>query len=167
MLARAHISRKPIWLMTLADLALLLMGFFVLMLALERREKLEDGALARGFRGGFTDQAALPAQPIALAANAVSGFAPGSAALPASPEALIAWAREAASDPRTMLLVTGSADGSTEDRRDGSALALASARAAAVAAALEGAGFSGDRVRTAGAVTPASRRVTVTISFGS
>lgn len=167
MLAGAHGPKKPIWLMTLADLALLLMGFFVLMLAVERREKLDDSALARGFRGGFTDQAALPAAQIALAANIVPGFAPGGAALPGSSGALVAWAREAASDPRTTLLVTGSADGSAGDSRDGSALALASARASAVAAALERSGFAAARIRTAGAVTPGARHVTVTVSFGS
>lgn len=165
MLARTH--KKPIWLMTLADLALLLMGFFVLMLAVERREKVDDSALARGFRGGFTDQAALPQPRIALAANAVPGFAPGSAALPQAPDSLIAWARESAADPRTSLLVTGFADGSEADRLDGSALALASARASAVAATLERAGFPGGRIRTAGAVARDARRVTVTISFGS
>ena len=164
MLARA-LPRKPIWLMTLADLALLLMGFFVLMLAVERREKLADGALAKGFRGGFTDQAAQPAA-IALAANMVSGFATGSATLPSSPTALIDWVRQSASDPRSQLLVTGSADGSAADNADGSALALASARAAAVAAALERAGIPGTRIRTAGAITSGARRVTVSISFG-
>ncbi|MFX5817433.1 flagellar motor protein MotB, partial [Acinetobacter baumannii] len=41
---------RPIWLMTLADLALLLVGFFVL---LQASQQLDRAALARGLRAGF------------------------------------------------------------------------------------------------------------------
>ena len=73
---------RPLWLWTLADLALLLVGFFVLIQATDRQ------ALAKGLREGFGGVArtqtqagvAAAADPIPLA-SAAAGFARGSAAI--------------------------------------------------------------------------------------
>ncbi len=134
---------KPLWLMTLADLALLLVGFFVLLQASERPRAVAD-ALRQSFGGG----AAPAAQALPVMASGILDFAPGSATLPESPAAAVAWAREAVRDPRVALTVTGSADGSTADvdPATGSAAILAADRARALAAAL----------------APVSRRITVT-----
>ncbi|WP_414899988.1 flagellar motor protein MotB [Sphingomonas flavalba] len=170
---------RPLWLITLADLALLLLGFFVLVQATQRQDAPTRAALAAGIRDAFGGAAAeeqdgpgiaVAHAGMAVDANIVDGFASGSAE-PGATGPLRRWAAEAAADPRTVLLITGHADGSTADRRDGSALALASARAAAVAAALEGA-IAPERLTIAAALAPepargraAGRRVTVTIAF--
>ncbi|WP_029936838.1 OmpA family protein, partial [Sphingomonas sp. UNC305MFCol5.2] len=122
---------RPIWLTTLADLALLLVGFFVLLQA----NQVDPNTLAAGFRAGFGIKEQTPAMPVDLAA--VTGFAPGSARLPNGAAAL-AWARTAASDPRTRLRIIGEVDGSTEDVDPvtGSGPILAADRARAVAAML-------------------------------
>lgn len=171
---------RPLWLITLADLALLLLGFFVFVQATQRQDAPTRAALAAGIRDAFGGAAADEEQGgpgtaiahagMAVDANIVDGFAAGSAA-PGAIGTLRRWAAEAAADPRTMLLVTGHADGSAADRLDGSALALASARAAAVAAALEGA-IAPERITITAALAPeqargraAGRRVIVTIAF--
>lgn len=141
-------AAKPLWLVTLADLALLLVGFFVLIQATERPRAVTD-ALRASFGGGATRGAtANPPAPLPVMAAGLLDFAPGSAALPASPAAVIAWAREAARDPRVALTVTGSTDGSSGDvdPATGSAAILAADRARALAATL----------------TNVSRRITVT-----
>jgi len=122
---------RPIWLTTLADLALLLVGFFVLLQA----NQVDPNTLAAGFRAGFGIKEQTPAMPVDLAA--VTGFAPGSARLPNGAAALT-WARTAASDPRTRLRIIGEVDGSTEDVDPvtGSGPILAADRARAVAAML-------------------------------
>ena len=135
---------KPIWLLTLADLALLLVGFFVLVQATNH------DALARGMRTGFGATVETAPMPLAAAAAA---FAPGSAAL-ADPRPLVAWARDALADPRVTVTVTGS------DRAD---VLLASDRARAVVAALIAAGLPSDRLSTATARGPA--RATLTLAF--
>jgi flagellar motor protein MotB len=128
---------RPLWLITFADLALLLLGFFVLIQATQR---LDPAALAAGIRSGFGMQevgapAQTPAMPVDLAV--VDGFTPGS---PLPPEArnALAWAREAARDPRTQLRITGEVDGSAADVDPvtGSGPILAADRARAVAAML-------------------------------
>lgn len=122
--------RRAIWLITLADVMLLLVGFFVF---LQANTTLNADQIAGGLRDGF----GLPADaPIALEANMVSGFASGSAALPASDVA--GWARAVLSDPRTVVRVTGGTDGSSTDvdPATGSPAILAADRARAVAAAL-------------------------------
>jgi len=132
---------RPVWLITLADLALLLVGFFVL---IQASQHLDRKALARGLREGFgvssTPAAATP-DPIPVAAAAMMNFAPGSAALPSAPAGLIAWAGEAVRDPRVTLKISGSVDGSAGDvdPATGSGAVLAADRARAVAAALAGA----------------------------
>ena len=95
---------RPLWLMTLADLALLLLGFLVLVQATAPQQR---AALAKGLRGGFGSVE--QAEPIQVAANGITGFAQGSAVLPAGQAALTGWARDAVRDPRVRLIVTGSA----------------------------------------------------------
>ena len=65
---------RPIWLMTLADLALLLVGFFVFVQATQ----LDKQALAKGIRDGFGAQP-IAEEPMAVGAAAMLNFAPGSA----------------------------------------------------------------------------------------
>ena len=143
-------SARPLWVVTLADLALLLVGFLVLLHARQ-----DDAAIARALQARFGGE-----PPLAVAAEQVAGFAPGSAALPGSPAQLRSWASEQLRDPRVLLTVTGSVDGSPADvdPATGSGELLALDRARAVAAQLPPA-----RVRTATA--RAGRRVTVTLAF--
>lgn len=157
---------RPLWLITLADLALLLVGFFVL---LQANQKLDPHALADGLRQGFggAPRAAPAPAPVAmpLAANALRDFAPGSAALPAAPDALVAWAKDAVRDPRVMLTVTGAVDGSAADvdRASGSGIVLATDRARAVAAALGT--VAPGRILVSTTNRPGPRQVTVTLAF--
>lgn len=134
---------RPLWLMTLADLALLLLGFLVLVHATADRD-----ALARGLREGFGAAAVAP-MPVAAAA---ADFAPGSATL-ADARPLVAWTRDALRDPRVVVTVTGSADD----------VLLASDRARAVAAALTDAGIPADRLTIA--TMRGAARATLTLAF--
>lgn len=164
------VPARPVWLITLADLALLLIGFFVLIQASQHLDRKE---LARGIREGFgaTTSPAATSDPIPVAAAAMLNFAPASAALPSAPAGLIAWAREAVRDPRVTLKISGSVDGSPTDvdPLTGSGAVLAADRARAVAAALAAA-----HVVPAGRMTivnapeipgRAHRTVIVTIGF--
>lgn len=137
---------RPVWLVTLADLALLLVGFFVLLQASERPRAVTD-ALRRSF-GGEAALHAPPPPPMPVMAAGLADFAPGSAALPGGSAAVVAWAGEAVRDPRVALTVTGSTDGTPADvdAATGSAAILAADRARALAALL----------------APVSRRITVT-----
>ncbi|WP_419807985.1 hypothetical protein [Sphingomonas sp.] len=140
---------KALWLVTLADLALLLVGFLVLVQATG-----DHSALARGLRGGFgtivLDAPEAPPMPVAAAAVA---FASGSSAL-TDPAPLVAWARDALADPRVVVSVTGS---------DGSDVLLAADRARAVLAALVAAGLPPARLTLLTARGPA--RATLTLAF--
>ena len=152
---------RPLWLMTLADLALLLVGFLVLVQA----TTLDKAALARGLRSGFGGEVVAP--PLPVAAGAIAGFVPGSALLPEPGAALAAWARDAARDPRVRLRIAGSVDGSAADvdpaMRSGAL--LAADRARAVAAALVAArAVAPDRIEIVTA-PPGQRRVLVTLAF--
>ncbi|MES2337042.1 MAG: flagellar motor protein MotB [Pseudomonadota bacterium] len=120
--------RRPIWLITLADVMLLLVGFFVF---LQANTTLDAQQIAAGLRDGFGLAADAP---MAVDANAVQGFAPGSAALP--PNDVAGWVRAALQDPRTIIRVTGGTDGSAQDvdPATGSPAILAADRARAVAA---------------------------------
>ena len=122
--------RRPIWLITLADLMLLLVGFFVF---LQANQALDGRAIADGLREGFGAEAA---PPMPVDASLIAGFAPGSAMLPRSDA--LAWAREAARDPRTTVRVIGGTDGSPGDvdAATGSAAILAADRARAAVALL-------------------------------
>jgi hypothetical protein len=155
---------RPLWLWTLADLALLLVGFFVLIQATDRQ------ALARGLREGFggtpaaSAAIATPADPIPLA-SAAAGFAPGSARIVIT-DGLLDFAMESLRDPRVTLRIAGSAEGTQADSdpTTGSAQILASDRARATASWLIAHGVSADRIMIA---TPATgRRIAlVTMSF--
>ena len=140
-------SARPLWLVTLADLALLLVGFLVLVQATDDRD-----ALARGLRDAFGQAEAAPI-PVAAA---VTAFAPGSAAL-ADPAPLVAWARTELRDPRVTITVTGAAE-------RGEGVLLAADRARAVLAALIGADLPADRLQLATARAP-GRHATLTLAF--
>lgn len=151
---------RSVWLITLADLALLLVGFFVL---LQANRSADREALLAGMRVGFgVEIPALP-DPMAVARARVDGFAPGSAV--ADMRGAIDWARDVARDPRTRITVTGSTDPTGDvDPATGSAAILAADRARAVAAALVARGaVSPDRLTLL--VTPGNRRA-VTLSVG-
>lgn len=159
----APAAARPLWLVTLADLALLLVGFFVL---LQANQHLDRKALASGFRAGFGASADKGApDPLPVAAAGMFNFAPGSATLPAAPDGLIAWAREATRDPRVSLRITAAVDGTAADvdRDTGSAAVLAADRARAVAAAL--ATVAPGRIVILTADRPSRRQVVVTLSF--
>jgi hypothetical protein len=155
---------RPLWLWTLADLALLLVGFFVLVQATDRQ------ALAKGLREGFGGKPAAnagmstPAEPIPLA-SAAAGFAPGSARIVIT-DGLLDFAMESLRDPRVTLRIAGSAEGTQADSdpTTGSAQILASDRARATASWLIAHGVSADRIMIA---TPGTgRRIAlVTMSF--
>jgi len=174
---------RPLWLITLADLALLLVGFFVLLQATQTAgdRPLAPRALAAGLREGFgapaTATAATAAAEIArprfpaasaalpVAAAGMLDFAVGSATLPTSPAALAGWARDAVRDPRVQLTVTGSVDGTPGDVDPvtRSAAILASDRARAVAAAI--AQVAPGRVTLATSPTTGRRAAIVTQAF--
>ena len=149
---------RPLWLWTLADLALLLIGFFVLVQATDRR------ALAKGLREGFGVAAPeTPPKPIPLAAAAVA-FAIGSAA-PQSPETLIDFATVNLRDPRASLRVSGGTSGAGDvDPATGSADLLATDRARAIVSYLIANGVAAHRIRIAPAGT-GRRNALVTVSF--
>lgn len=159
---------RPAWLMTLADLALLLVGFFVFVQA---SRQLDQAALARGIRAGFgvhDANALAPADPMAVSAGGIGGFAPGSASVPAANDALIGWVREATRDRRVTVRVTGSVDGSPGDvdAVTGSGAVLAADRARAVASLLLAAhAVPADRVTITSATRASRRAVTVTTGF--
>jgi hypothetical protein len=151
---------RSVWLITLADLALLLIGFFVL---LQAHREADRTRLLAGLRSGFGVEAPAPVDPMAVARARVDGYSPGSTAADLS--ATIAWARDAARDERTVITITGSTAPSGDvDSRTGSAAILAADRARAVAAALVAQGaVSPDRLILR--VVPGQRRA-VTLSVG-
>lgn len=151
-----EIAARPIWLVTLADLALLLIGFFVLLQA----SQTDRGALAKGMRQGFGAQ---EAAAIPVAAAGIADFATGSATINGDGAGLVAWARDAARDPRVTITVTGSTDDSAADvdTVTGSAAILAADRARAIAALI--APVAGKRVAIA---TSTGRRAAImTLAF--
>lgn len=134
-------ASRPFWLVTLADLALLLVGFLLLQQALAREDPMR---LAAALRSGFgTDDVPMP-----VAATAIDGFAPGSAALPRDPVDVIAWSRASVADPRVSLSIAGGTDGSRADVDPvtRSAAILAADRARALASALIAGGVPPDRI---------------------
>jgi len=160
---------RPVWLITLADLALLLVGFFVFVQAAQH---LDGRTVASGFRQAFDappPAAAAPTPtPIPLASAGMLDFAPGSAVLPQSSEALVAWARASARDPRVLLKITGQTDGSPADVDPitGSAALLAADRARSVAAALaEAHAIPRDRMTVDTSPTPGRRAAMVSLGF--
>lgn len=160
---------RPLWLWTLSDLALLLVGFFVLVQATDRR------AVTQGLREGFggTPPAAASgdARPITPTPDAIPlesgavGFAAGSAE-PIDAAAILDFANASLRDPRVSLRVMGSTDGSAADRdpATGSAPMLASDRARAVTAFLIAHGVAPARISMAAPAT-GRRGAIVTMSF--
>ena len=152
---------RPLWLWTLADLALLLVGFFVLIQATDRQ------ALAKGLREGLGgDPAAITVAPDPIPlASVAAGFAPGSAVIQSS-DGLADFATDSLRDPRVTLRVTGSTDGSKGDvdPATGSASILAGDRARATAAYLISRGVAADRIIIAASGT-GRRGALVTMSF--
>ena len=154
---------RPAWLMTLADLALLLVGFFVF---IQATGHLDRKALAKGIREGFgTDK--VVEDPMPVAAASMADFAAGSAALPAPADALIGWAREATRDPRVTIRISGNSDGSIGDvdAATGSATVLAADRARAIAAEFARARAVPQDRMTIVTGGSKSRSVVVTIGF--
>ena len=146
-----HRPGRPLWLITLADLSLLLVGFFVFLQATAKKSEPQQAAISAAIREAFGGEAAVR---LAVDANAVA-FAPGSSVAP-DLRAVRAWARDALADPRTRLVVTGYAD-------PAEGMALAGARADAVLKAL--ADIPPDRRRAGAALLPGGTRVTLTISY--
>lgn len=149
---------RPLWLMTLTDLALLLLGFTILIQATAEPKR---DALAQGLREAFGAEAD---PPIPLAASAVR-FAPGSA-MPKDPRELVAWASDAARDPRVAITITGATDGTAADvdMATGNAALLAADRARAVAALMAPlVGPAGLRIATD--PLPRGRTATATLAF--
>ncbi|RYE03098.1 MAG: flagellar motor protein MotB [Sphingomonadales bacterium] len=147
------------WLTTLADLALLLVGFFVFLQA----NQMDGRTFAASVRAGFGATEIVDAMPVEMAL--VAGFAPGSAA-PGDSSSAREWARAAARDPRTRLKITGETDGTAQDvdPATGSAAILAADRARAVAAMLVASGAaSPDRIQIATAT--GKRRTLLTLGF--
>ena len=135
-------ANHPIWLMTLADLGLLLLGFFVLVLATAPSER---AGLAQGLRDGFDAQQAeleTPREvpPMPLEMSRLKGFANGAARSSSALAPIIAWSRSAAADPRVAITITGKAGAGDVDRTTGSAALLAADRARGVAEQLLAAG---------------------------
>lgn len=152
---------RSVWLITLADLALLLVGFFVL---LQAHREADRSTLLAGLRSGFGAEMPAPVDPMAVARARVEGYAPGGTS--ADLGAALAWARDAARDSRTVITITGSTAPNDDDidPRTGSAAILAADRARAVAVALVAQGaVSPDRLILR--VAPGQRRA-VTLSVG-
>ncbi|WP_374944084.1 flagellar motor protein MotB [Sphingomonas sp.] len=148
---------RALWVVTLADLALLLVGFLLLVQVSGDR-----AALAKGLREGFGET---PAAAMPVLATATPEFAAGSATLPRD-LALVAWARDAVRDPRVMLTITGAVDGTPDDidPATGSGAVLAADRARAVASLLAGAVPAG-RLTIATTIAPGRRAAALTLAF--
>lgn len=153
---------RTLWLATLADLALLLVGFFALLQVTRPAERPE---LVQAIRAGLTDA---PPSAMAVEMAAVTPFTAGSALPPSGPmKAAIAWARGAARDPRTRIELIGVTDAAGDtDPVTGSAPLLATDRARAVAAALVRAGaVRPDQISISAAGAPAGRGVQLRLAF--
>lgn len=153
------------WVVTLADLALLLVGFFVMVHAAEKKGATRQ--MADAVRGalGVTVARAQPTG-VALDADALTGFSAGDAALPKAIWPVAQWLKQAAADPRARVLVTGRSDDREADRST-SGLIIAASRADIVARALIRTGaIPASRVDLAASAGGAERRVDITISYG-
>lgn len=165
MIAAALPRRRARWVMTLADLFMLLVGFFVMLHAAEARH--QTSAMTAAVKRALGVKVAR-GQPerVALDANALTGFSAGDAALPAAVWPVAQWLRQAAADPRSRVLVTGHSDDREADRSTGG-LMVAAARADSVARAIVKTGaVPASRIDLAASAGGADRRVDITISFG-
>jgi outer membrane protein OmpA-like peptidoglycan-associated protein len=167
------------WVMTLADLALVLLGFAMLLHATADLDAADRDRVVSGIRSAFSDDKAdvegqaPAADRLPVDINVMTGFHPGDATLPAPPAALVAWLRDVTTDPRSRVVVAGRADGSAADvdQASGSSTILAARRAEAVAAAITRAGVvPADRLTIttlppAATATPANRRAELSVTF--
>ncbi|WP_454278844.1 hypothetical protein [Sphingomonas sp. Marseille-Q8236] len=161
---------RPLWLITLADLALLLVGFLVLVQAMgsERRPALLDSLRAEFGTGAPLAKAVAPMpapSPVMPVAAAALTFAIGSAQ-PLDPDpALAEWAREALADPRVRLSIVAATDGSAADVDSvtHSPVVLAADRARAAAALIGPA--AANRLTLSTATAPGRRSAVVTLVF--
>ncbi|GAA0725943.1 flagellar motor protein MotB [Sphingomonas japonica] len=156
---------RPLWLITLADLSLLLLGFFVF---LQAARSIDEARMVDGVRqafGGDTSEPAMAAMPVDLAI--VGGFASGSALVSGSVTDIARWLDDAARDPRTTVTLTGvTGSASDVDPRTGSRDILAIDRARAVAAQLVASGaIDPARLRIGAAATGTRGHVALTIGF--
>lgn len=152
---------RPIWLTTLADLALLITGFLVFIQANMRSPARVAAAMQAGFGGTRTPG------PLAVASARVSGFAPGSAALPDT-RAAAEWALNGMRDPRVRMTITGEWESAEADRpqKNASGMLLAVARCHAVAARLIASGaVPADRIDLA--IARGGRQVTLTLAYAA
>jgi hypothetical protein len=155
-------ATRPLWLITLADLCLLLVGFFVFV----QSAQLDRQQLAAAIREGFgVPEPGAPPMPLDRAV--VRGFAVADATAPRIAR-LVGWATEAAKDPRTIVTVTGSTDDSAADRDPltDSAPILAADRARAVAAILVRSGaVPRDRIAISTDLDTRGRHVLLSVGF--
>lgn len=155
---------RPVWLTTLADLSLLLLGFFVL---LQATDTVGRRQLAAGLRAGFGVDRAQAAQrqskaPMPMETARVAGFAANSAEVQGDLVPLIGWAGAATHDPRVRITITGSAMAGERG-----AILLAYDRARAVAGRLVAAGaVPAERIEIAAAQPGSATRAEVTLTLG-
>ena len=132
MKARSH----PRWMISLADIMMLLVGFFVLLRAGEATD------VAAAARAAFASE---PIKGPLLSTNASALFEPGEARLRAEARERIAGIGSAASQADRVLIVES--QGRDPGARRFDAWELAAARAAALARALEEAGMAENRLQ--------------------
>ncbi|CAA9539570.1 MAG: hypothetical protein AVDCRST_MAG23-1779 [uncultured Sphingosinicella sp.] len=153
MKARAY----PRWVFSLADIMMLLLGFFVLLVAGDAAD------VAAGARAAFSSE---PAQPALIAHDADRLFEPGEARLRPGARERIAGIGSAAAQSGRLLVVESRGRDTGARRFDG--WELSAARAAAIARALEEAGMAEERVQVVmpGTEMEEARGQRLTVRYG-
>jgi flagellar motor protein MotB len=131
MKARAY----PRWVFSLADMMMLLLGFFVLLVAGDAAD------VAAGARTAFSSE---PERPALIATDAANLFEPGEARLRPGARQRVTGIGSAVSQSGRTLVVESHGRDRGARRFDG--WELSAARAAAIARALEKAGMAEDKV---------------------